>query len=90
MREADRCSKPGEIGAVCFHRWTFDVNNDQLEPNTSQLRHWMDANRFGSIPLDINEFGACDVTSETTEQANQCVRSMSSADWGSIVASYTE
>jgi hypothetical protein len=80
---------PGSIDAVGFHPWVFDVSNSLLEPNTSQLRVWMNANGFSSAKLDINEIGACQSNPQAID-ASRCpaTESQTSAQWGAVATSY--
>jgi hypothetical protein len=79
----------GGVDAVGYHPWVFDVSDSLLEPDTSALRTWMDANGFAGVPLDVNEFGACAVTAGATDNG-RCSVSQSSAAWGSVVVSYAQ
>jgi len=45
------------VDAVGYHPWVFDVSDSLLEPDTSDLRVWMDDNGFSGVPLDVNELG---------------------------------
>ncbi len=46
------------MDAVGFHPYLYDVTT--MEQDTTALRQWLNANGHGSVPLDINEFGAAD------------------------------
>jgi hypothetical protein len=79
----------GGVDAVGYHSWVFDVSNSLLESDTASLRAWMNGHGLSGVPLDVNEFGACQVTSQTTDN-NVCPVSQSSATWGSAASSYIQ
>ena len=83
---------PGTVDAVGYHPYTFDVSDSLMSVDTLQLRQWMNANGLGSVPLQINEFGACEITSATTTNIGACPATgqQDSATWGAAVASFTK
>jgi hypothetical protein len=80
---------PGAVDAVGYHPYTYDVSDSLMQIDTAALRVWMDANRLAGVPIDVNEFDACNVTSTTTDNS-QCAKTQTSAEWGAVVASYTQ
>jgi hypothetical protein len=81
----------GPVDAVGYHPWVFDVSDSLLEPDTSALRSWMDGTRLSGVPLEVNEFGACENTSAATNNGRcPIAQSQTSATWGPVVANYTE
>jgi hypothetical protein len=79
----------GQVDAVGYHPWVFDVSDSLLRPDTTDLRVWMDQNGFSGVPLDANELGACQPTSQTTDNS-VCPVSQTSDTWGSVTADYTK
>jgi hypothetical protein len=79
----------GAVDAVGYHPWTYDVNDALMIPDLLQLRDWMDTTGYSGVPLDINEFGACENTSGSTN-GQSCYPAQTSATWGSVAASYTK
>jgi hypothetical protein len=82
----------GTVDAVGYHPYTFDVSDSLMATDTQQLRQWMDANGFASVPLDVNEFDACQVTSSSTTNLQACPADgqQDSQTWGTVAAEYTE
>jgi hypothetical protein len=82
---------PGTVDAVGYHPYTFDVSNTLMRSDTLELRQWMDANGMKGVPIDVNEVGACDITTQTTDNS-ECPAGtdQSSAAWGAFSAGYTE
>jgi hypothetical protein len=78
----------GGVDAVAYHPWVFDVSDALLKPDTVQLRHWMDRHGFTRVPIDVNEFGACD-TNSTAVDNSTCPRNQGSATWGSAATAYS-
>jgi len=83
---------PGTVDAVGYHPYTFDVSDSLMPTDTEALRQWMDANGLASVPLDINEFDACEVTSTSTTNLGACPATgqQDSQTWGAFAAAYTE
>ena len=81
---------PGTIDAVGYHPYTFDVSNSLMRSDTQELREWMDANGSRGVQIDVNEVGACDISSQTTNDS-VCPpgTQQSSADWGAFASDYT-
>ncbi len=59
----------GEVDAVGYHPWVYDVDDDLLRPDTVQLRYWMSQHGLGDVPLDVNEFGACEATPRAADNS---------------------
>lgn len=78
----------GEVDAVGYHPWVYDVSDSLLRPDTERLRDWMDTHGFAGVPIDVNEFGACRSSTGTTN-GQSCSHTQSSQTWGTAVAGYT-
>jgi hypothetical protein len=76
----------GDVDAVGYHAWVYDVSNALLETDTAELRAWMDEHGLTKVPIDVNEFGACNVTVQTS--SGTCQRSQPSEVWGAAAAQY--
>jgi hypothetical protein len=78
----------GQVDAVGYHPWIYDVDDDLLRPDTVQLWYWMAHHGFEDVPLDVNEFGACQTTLLAADNS-ACRISQSSSRWGAVAADYT-
>lgn len=83
---------PGSVEAVGFHPYpyVFEVSDSLLESDTASLRSWMNVNGFAGVPIDVNEFGACQMTARAIDNSD-CPANIeqTSAAWGAAVAGYT-
>jgi hypothetical protein len=76
------------VDAVGYHPWVFDVSDSLLRPDTADLRVWMNRNGLSRVPLQVNELGACGMTSAARDNQT-CPVVQTSARWGAAAAAYT-
>lgn len=81
----------GKVDAIGYHDWVFDVSDSRLETDTADLRTWMDQNGFAGVPINVTEFGACDITPQVTSTGG-CNEedTQSDARWAPYAASYVQ
>jgi hypothetical protein len=84
------------VDAVGYHDWVYDVStastlDAKLKADTVDLSTWMHGHGYSSVPLHVNEYGACYTTS-TAYNGGQCSpqHSITDAQWGPIAADYAK
>ncbi len=80
---------PGTVDAVGYHPYTYDIDDSLMQTDTAELRSWMDSHGFAGIPIDINEFDACNPTATSTNNA-ECQRGQTAQQWAQVVTDYTQ
>ena len=82
---------PGEVDAVGYHDWVFEASDSLLETDTADLRVWMDQNGFAGVPINVTEFGACEITPQVTDTGGCNEQdTQSDATWAPYAASYVQ
>lgn len=81
---------PGQVDAVGFHPYTFPISFATMYGDTEGLRQWMNTHGMQDVPIEINEFGACDVLPRDTLETSGCAPSIPSGQWGTFVAAFTQ
>jgi hypothetical protein len=76
---------PGTADAVGFHpyAWQTSLNLLTMEPDTEDLRQWMNGHGMLNVPIELDEVGACSVAGSPG-----CNVAFSGTMWGSFVADY--
>jgi hypothetical protein len=80
------------VDAIGYHPYVFMVSDSLLYTDTSALRGWLNRTGRATVPLDVNEFGACELTLQTVLGLAACPLSWpqhTSDQWGQVVAAYT-
>ena len=79
----------GAVDAVGYHPWVFYESDALLEPDTTDLRVWMNQHGFAHVPLDVNEVGACGASLSAIDSQG-CEPVQPSVTWGAAAAAYTK